>query len=54
MNNFILMFLADKFHGQRGLACYRPKGCKKSDKTERLSMNILNDNYDNIQTYWFK
>ena len=54
MNNCILVFWAEKSHEQRSLACYSPKGCKKSGKTKRLSVHMLNDNYDNVQTYWFK
>ena len=31
-----LAFLPGESHGQRSLAIYSPKGCKKSDTTERL------------------
>ena len=34
------VFLPGKFHGQRSLAGYRPRGLKESDTTERLSMNV--------------
>ena len=32
-----LVFLPDKFHGQRSLASYSPQGHKESNRTERLS-----------------
>ena len=31
------IFLPGKFHGQRGLAGYSPRGRKESDMTERLT-----------------
>ena len=33
-------FLPEKSHGQRSLVGYNPKGCKESDKTERISTYI--------------
>ena len=33
----VFPFSPEKSHGQRNLAGYSPKGCKESDKTERLS-----------------
>ena len=35
--------LAQRIHGQRSLVGYnpRPRGCKESDMTERLTHNIL-------------
>ena len=34
-------FLLGKFHGQRNLAGYSPRGHKESDMTEQLSMQEL-------------
>ena len=31
------VFLPEKFHGQRSLADYSPRGCTESDMTERLN-----------------
>ena len=36
----IPIFLPEKFHGQRSLEGYSPKGHKESDTTEQLSMHI--------------
>ena len=36
----IPIFLPEKFHGQRSLEGYSPKGHKESDTTEQLSMYI--------------
>ena len=33
------VFLPEKFHGQRNLGGYSPRGCKESDMTEQLSMD---------------
>ena len=33
----IPVFLSEKFHGQRSLSGYSPKGCKESDTTEQQS-----------------
>ena len=35
------VFLPEKFHEQKSLVGYSPKGHKKSDMTERLSTHIL-------------
>ena len=34
------VFSPEKFHGQRSLAGYSPRGCKESDTTEHLSSGI--------------
>ena len=31
-------FLSEKFHGQRSLVGYSPRGCKESDMTELLML----------------
>ena len=36
-----LIFLPGKFHGQRKLIGYSPRGCKESDMTERLLFYFL-------------
>ena len=36
----IPIFLPEKFHEQRSLESYSPKGHKESDTTEQLSMHI--------------
>ena len=41
-------FLAGKFHGQRSLAAYSPRGCKESDTVERLSMHPGQKETDNM------
>ena len=33
------VFLPGKFHGQRSLAGYSPRGCKESDMTEQLTLS---------------
>ena len=37
----IPVFLPEEFHGQRGLAGYSPRGRKKSDMTESLTLLYL-------------
>ena len=32
------VFLPGEFHGQRSLVSYSPRGCKKLDMTERLTL----------------
>ena len=32
---------AEKFHGQKSLAGYSPKGCKELDTTEQLNMYLF-------------
>ena len=44
----IPVFLHGKFHGQRSLAGYSPKGCKESDMTERLSTYIYTHTHTHI------
>ena len=36
----ILVFLPGKYHGQRSLVGYSPRGCKESDMTECLTVSI--------------
>ena len=36
-DNLTAVFLPGKFHGQRSLAGYSPRGCRESDMTEQLS-----------------
>ena len=40
MATHCLVFLPGEFHGQRSLVGYSPWGCKKSDKTEQLSLSL--------------
>ena len=35
------VFLPGEFYGQRSLARYSPWGCKESDRTERLTHNLI-------------
>ena len=35
-----IVFLPRKFHGQRSLVGYSPKGCKKSDMSTRMRQNV--------------
>ena len=35
------IFLPGKFHGHSSLACYSPRGCKKSDMTEQLTNTLI-------------
>ena len=35
------VFMPGKFHGQRSLAGYNPRGCRESDMTEQLSVHAL-------------
>ena len=35
------VFLPGKFHGQRSLVGYSPKGCKESDTTEHMLLRHL-------------
>ena len=35
------VFLPGKFHGQRSLACYSPRGHKQSDTTELLTLTLV-------------
>ena len=34
------VFLLGKSHGQRSLLVYSPWGCKESDMTEQLTLNV--------------
>ena len=36
-----LVFLPGKFHRQKSLAGYSPRGCKESDMTEQLSTHNI-------------
>ena len=42
------LFLPGKFHGQRSLVGYGPRGCKDSDMTERLSTQTNWSIYSNL------
>jgi len=46
-------FLPGKFHGQRILAGYSPRGCKEPDMTERLtfSFSLLQEDSYSINIY---
>ena len=35
------VFLPEEFLGQRSLASYSPRGCKESDKMERLTVSLV-------------
>ena len=37
----VFPFSPEKSHGQKNLAGHSPKGCKESDKTERLSKHTV-------------
>ena len=37
----IPVFLPEEFLGQRSLASYSPRGCKESDKMERLTVSLV-------------
>ena len=45
------VFLPEKSQGQRSLACCSPKGHKKSDTTERLSVHIVLHNINGLQYF---
>ena len=43
-----------KFHGQRSLEGYGPRGCKESDKVEQLTQTHTNDFLIKMQYNWDK
>ena len=51
----ILVFLSGKFHGQKSLVGYSPRGHKESDTTERLSTHVVyRKETDKLDLYTFQ
>ena len=46
------VFLSGESHGQRGMACYSPQGCKELDKTEVIQ-HTNKHHYSHVYSSWY-